>query len=292
MLQISFTSSQRPPVWLVKSRYTIGREKGSDIWLSDPAVAAMHAELLVEDGTVRLIPHSPNAVSVNGQPVTDAAILAQGALIRLGETEFTVTDSHQISQATKGEGAGDAMLNGWYLQGKTTALSNRQYPVKGEMILGRARDCDISLAVAHLSRQHARIQVRETCLEVEDLGSVNGTFLNRQQIRKATAHLGDELRFDTLCFRVSHHYENAGREEFTSLRVAPRPQSAVNTGDSPSAPAAAPAVAKKARKARRKKLNTAGSGVETMHSRSILPLVLGFMLVAAMTGTGMLYLAS
>ncbi len=292
MLQISFTSSQRPPVWLVKSRYTIGREKGSDIWLGDPAVAAMHAELLVEGERVRLLPHPPNTVSVNGEPVTDAVILAHGSRVLLGETEFTVTDSHQASQVTKGEGSGDAMLNGWYLQGKTTALSNRQYPVKGDMVLGRARDCDISLAVAHLSRQHARISVRETCLEVEDLDSVNGTFLNRQQIKKATAHLGDELRFDTLCFRVSHRYENAGREEFTSLRVAPRPQPAVYAGDTPPGPAAAPAAAKKTRKARRKMLDTASAGVEAVQSRSILPLLLGFMLVAALTGTGMLYLTS
>src|SRR5690606_12544153 len=157
MLQISFTSSQRPPVWLVKSRYTIGRDKGCDIWLSDPAIAALHAELLIEEGTVRLVPHLPNPVSVNSQPVVESIMLEYGSRVRLGETEFAIADSHQASPSGHGEAAGDAALNGWYLQGKTTALSNRQYPVKGDMILGRARDCDISLAVAHLSRQHARI---------------------------------------------------------------------------------------------------------------------------------------
>lgn len=296
MLQISFTSTQRPPVWLVKSRYTIGRDKSCDIWLSDPAVAALHAELLVDDGAVRLIPHMSHPVSVNRQPVKHSIDLELGSLIRLGETEFAVADSHQTSQAAN-DGAGDAVLNGWYLQGKTTALSNRQYPVKDEMILGRAKDCDISLAVAHLSRRHARIRVRDTCLEIEDLDSVNGTFLNRQQIKKATAHLGDELRFDTLCFRVSHRYEGSGREQFTSMRaVAPRSA----PGTSGASNAAAKAVSAKAvssvaatpRKARRRKPMTSDAGALTTQSRSIFPLVLGFMLVAAMTGTGMLYLAS
>src|SRR5690606_22833911 len=118
--------------WLVKSRYTIGRDKGCDIWLSDPAIAALHAEPLIEEGTVRLIPHSPNPVSVNSQPVMDSINLAHGSRVRLGETEFAIADSHQASQSANGEGAGDAALNGWYLQGKTTALSNRQYPVKGD----------------------------------------------------------------------------------------------------------------------------------------------------------------
>ncbi len=289
MLQVSFTSSQRPPVWLVKQRYSIGSDRSCDIWLRDPAAATQHAELLVNDDVVQLIPNANHLISVNDQPVQDAIQLEHGFKIRVGDTVLSITDSRLKRQESGGD-AGNGALNGWYLQGTTTALSNKQYPVRGEIIVGRAKDCDVTLAVAHLSRRHARIRVKETYLEIEDLGSVNGTFLNRQAVTKSRAHIGDEVRFDTLSFRVCHRYETTGQEEYTSLRFAARPAPGnANVEEAPLSVSSSKIPPKLKKKHGQQRIVSEARG-SVRQQGSMASLFLGFLTVACVTLGAFFYL--
>ncbi len=54
---------------------------------------------------------------------------------------------------------------------------------------------EIVLSAAGVSRQHARLTLGIDQLQVEDLGSKNGTYLNERRIEQATARPGDQLRF-------------------------------------------------------------------------------------------------
>ena len=56
------------------------------------------------------------------------------------------------------------------------------YPVSDEMTVGRAEGCAVSLDDTFASQLHARIFRRENEYYVEDLGSTNGTFLNRKRV--------------------------------------------------------------------------------------------------------------
>lgn len=56
------------------------------------------------------------------------------------------------------------------------------YPVSDEMTVGRAEGCAVSLDDTFASQLHARIFRRENEFFVEDLGSTNGTFLNRKRV--------------------------------------------------------------------------------------------------------------
>ena len=56
------------------------------------------------------------------------------------------------------------------------------YPVADEMTVGRAEGCAVSLDDTFASQLHARIFRRENEYFVEDLGSTNGTFLNRKRV--------------------------------------------------------------------------------------------------------------
>jgi hypothetical protein len=61
--------------------------------------------------------------------------------------------------------------------------------------IGRSPDCDIFLDDVTVSRTHAVLLQAGDGFRIEDLGSLNGTFLNRKRIESAEAlENGDELQ--------------------------------------------------------------------------------------------------
>jgi hypothetical protein len=61
------------------------------------------------------------------------------------------------------------------------------YPVDGEVTIGRAGGCGITLSAdTFVSQVHARVFDRDGDLFVEDLGSTNGTFVNGDAVHEAT----------------------------------------------------------------------------------------------------------
>lgn len=73
-------------------------------------------------------------------------------------------------------------------KGKTLSLTD-------ELIIGRAEKCHLVLDDSYVSQMHARIFAKDTGYMVEDLGSTNGTYLNRRRITSPTElHRGDHLK--------------------------------------------------------------------------------------------------
>lgn len=62
------------------------------------------------------------------------------------------------------------------------------------LVIGRGDTCEICIEAGLLSRQHARVEVRDGRCLIEDLGSTNGTFVNGTRIVRTTdLHHGDLL---------------------------------------------------------------------------------------------------
>jgi pSer/pThr/pTyr-binding forkhead associated (FHA) protein len=59
---------------------------------------------------------------------------------------------------------------------------------------GRGPDSDIFLDDVTVSRRHAQFTRTDDGFVVEDVGSLNGTYLNRERIEKASVHNGDEVQ--------------------------------------------------------------------------------------------------
>jgi len=107
------------------------------------------------------------------------------------------------------------------------------------MSIGREASSDIVIQDAELSRNHARISRRGGAFVLEDLGSTNGTFVNRQRVMSPrTLAPGDEIGLGENVV-VTFQGEGAAATVVAPARQAapPAPQYAP-----PPAPAAAPAA--------------------------------------------------
>jgi pSer/pThr/pTyr-binding forkhead associated (FHA) protein len=58
----------------------------------------------------------------------------------------------------------------------------RAYPLGNEASIGRAAGCQITVDDTYVSQIHARVFTRDGQWLVEDLGSTNGTWMNRQKV--------------------------------------------------------------------------------------------------------------
>jgi hypothetical protein len=70
------------------------------------------------------------------------------------------------------------------------------FPLSEEVTIGRAPGCSVPLADdTYVSQLHARVFIRDGKPFVEDLGSTNGTFLNRDRLSTTMPlHRGDKLQ--------------------------------------------------------------------------------------------------
>jgi len=60
--------------------------------------------------------------------------------------------------------------------------------------IGRSPECGIFLDDVTVSRRHAMLQQRDGRWTIEDQGSLNGTFVNRERVDSAQLEDGDEIQ--------------------------------------------------------------------------------------------------
>ena len=73
--------------------------------------------------------------------------------------------------------------------------SGETFPVNSErMRIGRSPDAEIFLDDVTVSRNHALLVRRRDGLHIDDLGSLNGTYVNRKRIESHKLVDGDELQ--------------------------------------------------------------------------------------------------
>lgn len=221
MLQLRFVDTARPPVWLVEETYILGSGSGCHIHLSGSSIKPRHAQLSVHDEKVSITPAADDtAVLVNGSRIYVQTPLVHDTKVQFGECHLLIVDpKRERSVVAPTE---HSSKPSWVLQSKTTALANKLFPIGRGMLVGRARECDLCLAVAHLSRRHARLFFEGGGLWVEDLNSANGTFVNGRRIAgRARLRDGDELTFDTLGFVVRG--EAVAEPDKTGAKTSLRP---------------------------------------------------------------------
>jgi hypothetical protein len=67
-------------------------------------------------------------------------------------------------------------------------------PADGLTLVGRSPECDIFLDDVTVSRRHAEIVRDGDTFTIRDLGSLNGTYVNRKRIESAVLENDDEVQ--------------------------------------------------------------------------------------------------
>ena len=70
------------------------------------------------------------------------------------------------------------------------------------IIAGRTAQCDLQLDDPSVSRRHCSLTLERGVLQIKDLDSANGTFVNERQVREATARPGDLIRLGAAIIEI------------------------------------------------------------------------------------------
>lgn len=73
--------------------------------------------------------------------------------------------------------------------------------VKPDMTIGRSSSCDIQILTHFVSREHARLELDEDRVTLEDLGSTNGVFVNAVRVDRQILQHGDWVTIGETQFR-------------------------------------------------------------------------------------------
>ncbi len=160
----------------------------------------------VQQRTLLLALASGGSALVAGFALAIAMRRSRQQLVRVVNVSSRVLTGHSLNLRPWRRSAG---APAWRLVGHTGTgekVSLRIDEADGRAVIGRSpRLADRTLGDDTLSRRHARLLVRRGQLAIEDLGSANGTRINRQRIAAGQPHpvsVGDEVRLGRVRLRV------------------------------------------------------------------------------------------
>ena len=146
---------------------------------------------------------------------------------------------------------------------RTGELAGSTFEIDRRLVIGSDPSCDISLSDPEVSEEHASIRVHDGAIEIRDLGSRTGTFVNAVRITEPTAlGPGDEMRVGSTVL--------GGAQPDAAAGVQPSPRGAVTAPVV--APQATPGPFPKA---------SAGAGRGSLKRRKTLAMGAGALLLVA-----------
>ena len=229
-LVIEDDEGKRTVVPLSRDDYTIGRQEGNTIRLTERNVSRTHGRVRRNraangSGSVFVLEdlRSYNGVFVNGLRVAHAQDLQHGDLIQIGDYRIvlqddavssvenatipiTTTDPSDakatipIAPAYRGQTLTERPNRLVMLVGPTPGV---EYPLDRErMTIGRAEDATISVNHNSVSRLHCEVHaLGDGRFEIVDKGSSNGVRVNAVELRRSIIEAGDVIELGDVRFK-------------------------------------------------------------------------------------------
>ncbi len=201
----------------------IGRQSDCELPISDARISRRHAKLETkadgiwltdlgsQNGTYvegkRLTPHQPYKL----QPGQSFVIANATFRVEIAEPKLPYhTEPKSAEEPVKmpqppprAEQVPYSAFTLWYRHG---VGEWRSIPLNRDLIIGRRHDCDVQITEETVSRQHARLSIKEGAVWLTDLGSSNGTFLMGERLSAQvpkSVPLGQDFSIGNTVFRVT-----------------------------------------------------------------------------------------
>lgn len=189
---------------LNKGVTTIGRAQENDIVINNLALSRKHAQVESRGNTYSVVDlGSQNGVFVNGEKVRGKQVLRDQDSVTLGTYQFVFrAEAPEVKPEKKdppsprpgpspaakkapARAKSAAKPRVPLLVLKYNDVELQRFPlVSAECVIGRAKECDVQVAERRLSRRHCQIWKGEDGQYfLKDMGSQNGTYVNRRRIR-------------------------------------------------------------------------------------------------------------
>lgn len=234
-MKLVFPGGEHPQVLLGHGINRVGSDPLSTIVIDRPGVLPQHCQLHVTAQGVMLDVPTGTAVTVNGRKVAGLIALrpgdsvgfdqVQAKLAALGPAPVVARQSPSTgpdlmpANDDPGVTAVRPVVPRFFLRGVSAEVSGRSEALVGVITVGRSSESTLRFDSPGLSRNHARLMPTDSGVQVEDLGSSNGSFINGKRVLRGEARVGDEIAFDTLRFRLA----DTARSEPVQVHAAPRP---------------------------------------------------------------------
>ena len=192
---------------LAGGEVTVGRDADRQMVLPSASVSRRHCKLVLNGPQPFVVDEgSANGVIVNGVRIGGPTAIVPGVRVDIAEfhLEFETPPETESVQPISMRPPGGDPYDVVRLVAEGGPFDGRIYEIPPrELQVGRAVDNDLVLDDPSLSRKHARIRrAGPGRIEIEDLGSSNGTFVNGRKVGKGAAGARDTVRFGELSFRI------------------------------------------------------------------------------------------
>ncbi|QSE90277.1 ATP-binding cassette domain-containing protein [Rhodococcus pseudokoreensis] len=182
----------------------IGRDPQLEVTIVDPVVSREHAQLTWDDGWQLVDSGSKNGIYVDGErrekvPVTSPVRVRLGDATEGPVVRLSIEDPDATRQDVGARWDESTISVG--TPSAPTAAPHEETPA-GSLTVGRSPDNDIVVKDVLASRHHAIVHHVPSGLEIDDLGSVNGTFVGGARVSRAQLTDGDVVTIGNTDFGV------------------------------------------------------------------------------------------
>lgn len=113
---------------------------------------------------------------------------------------------------------------------------------RARLVIGRKKECDIRIPVPSVSREHCEVRLDGEKVVVKDLGSSNGTYVNRERVQETEVAAGQTIGVGPAVFviRINGAPAQIDAKQAAAKGAAPEPVAAANPPAArPTSPSAA-----------------------------------------------------
>lgn len=258
--RIDFVGKTAQPYKVSKNSIWIGRDPNGDIVLDADAVmvSRRHAEIRNDNGNYFVFDNgSFNGTLVNGQRISaptplyhnDEVQLGLGgpvlrfnmpsriapkgashagqrgvAVSQMGDLDAMLAEGGSKTMVFKAGDISQQISKAKADSAQPTLLMSLTFGSKQELVIGRAENNDIRLDGLQISNQHARLVRTASGIDIEDLNSTNGVFIDGIRITRRALTLNDSVQIGSFILRIDQNsnvgvYDTRSKTRIDSINI-------------------------------------------------------------------------